>query len=66
MPAPAAFTFQVPAKAGTPARFVRITQAPMRSVENTAKLSRLIKGAGRNPRRRLLVSVRRVERPLWL
>lgn len=33
MPAPAAFTFQVPAPAGTPARFLRLLRAPVRSAE---------------------------------
>jgi hypothetical protein len=32
-PAPAAFTFQVPAPAGTPARFLRMLRAPVRSAE---------------------------------
>lgn len=53
MPAPAAFTFQVPAKAGTPARFVRIARAPVQSVEDvTAKLSRLVSTNLRASRRR--------------
>jgi len=53
MPAPAAFTFQVPAKAGTPTRFVGITRAPVRSVEDvTAKLSRLVSTNLRASRRR--------------
>lgn len=42
-PAPAAFTFQVPATAGTPARFVRILRAPVRSAEEaTAALEKLV------------------------
>lgn len=42
-PAPAAFTFQVPAPAGTPARFVRILRAPVRSAEEaTAALGKLV------------------------
>lgn len=53
MPAPAAFTFQVPANADTPARFVGITRAPVRSVEDvTAKLSRLVSTNLRTSRRR--------------
>jgi hypothetical protein len=42
-PAPAAFTFQVPASAGTPVRFVRILRAPVRSAEEaTAVLEKLV------------------------
>jgi hypothetical protein len=42
-PAPAAFTFQVPAPAGTPARFVRMLRAPVRSAEEaTAALGKLV------------------------
>jgi hypothetical protein len=42
-PAPAAFTFQVPAPAGTPARFVRMLRAPVRSAEEaTAVLGKLV------------------------
>ena len=42
-PAPAAFTFQVPAPAGTPARFVRMLRAPVRSAEEaTAALGKLL------------------------
>jgi hypothetical protein len=41
-PAPAAFTFQVPAPAGTPARFVRMLRAPVHSAEEaTAALGKL-------------------------
>jgi hypothetical protein len=43
MPAPAAFTFQVPAPAGMPARFVRMLRAPVRSAEEaTAVLGKLV------------------------
>jgi hypothetical protein len=43
MPAPAAFTFQVPATAGTPARFLRLLRAPVRSAEEaTAALGKLV------------------------
>ena len=43
MPAPAAFTFQVPATAGTPARFVWMMRAPVRSAEDaTAVLAKLV------------------------
>jgi hypothetical protein len=42
MPAPAAFTFQVPAPAGAPARFIGMVRAPVRSAEAaTAALSKL-------------------------
>jgi hypothetical protein len=43
MPAPAAFSFQVPATAGTPARFVAMLRAPVRSAEGaTAVLAQLV------------------------
>ncbi|HEX2647947.1 MAG TPA: hypothetical protein VHO95_12030 [Candidatus Dormibacteraeota bacterium] len=53
VPAPAAFTFQVPTKDGTPARFVGMARAPVRSVEDvTAKLSGLVWTNLRTSRRR--------------
>jgi hypothetical protein len=43
MPVPAAFTFQVPAKADAPARFVRIMRAPVRVVSDaTTALAKLV------------------------
>jgi hypothetical protein len=43
IPAPAAFTFQVPAPAGTPARFLRMLRAPVHSAEEaTAVLGKLV------------------------
>ena len=53
MPAPAAFTFQVPARAGTPARFVGMMRAPVRSAEDaTAVLAKLVWTNLRASRRR--------------
>src|SRR5216684_2688549 len=43
VPRPGAFTFQVPAPAGTPARFLGIMRAPVRSAEDAiAMLSKLV------------------------
>ena len=43
MPAPAAFTFQVPARAGAPARFVGMMRAPVRAASDaTTVLAELI------------------------
>ena len=53
MPAPAAFTFQVPARAGTPARFVGMMRARVRSAEEaTTVLARLVSTNLRASRRR--------------
>ncbi len=53
MPAPAAFTFQVPATAGAPARFVGMMRAPVRSAEDaTAVLAKLVSTNLRAARRR--------------
>ncbi len=71
MPAPAAFTFQVPARAGAPARFVGMMRAPVRAASDaTTVLAELISTNLRASRRlghpcgRFLANARRAERAL--
>jgi hypothetical protein len=63
-PAPAAFTFQVPAPAGTPPRFLRMLRAPVRSAEEaTAALGKLVWANLGAARRRGQLSHSLFERP---